>query len=266
MNSQLPEQIKFLFLIALIVLMIFAGFTVMVVMVYKKKQLVFQKERLLQDIQHRNTILEKELEVQKKIQEERERISHDMHDDLGAGISALKLQAEFLKKKVEDNSLKTDIDDLLKTSEEMNLSMREMLWGLNPDNDNLGNFIQYVVFYADAFFKKTSTKVVINKNIDQLDVKIGSEVRRNLFLCVKEALNNIYKHSNAENVEFEFSLKNNDFIMKIKDDGIGIADENIIGNGLNNMKRRMENVLGDFDVISNDRGVFLSFRVVTERL
>ena len=54
--------------------------------------------------------------------------------------------------------------------------------------------------------------------------------------------------------------------MKIKDDGIGIADENIIGNGLNNMKRRMENVLGDFDVISNDRGVFLSFRVVTERL
>ena len=266
MNSQLPEQIKFLFLIALIVLMIFAGFIVMVVMVYKKKQLVFQKERLLQDIQHRNTILEKELEVQKKIQEERERISHDMHDDLGAGISALKLQAEFLKKKVEDNSLKTDIDDLLKTSEEMNLSMREMLWGLNPDNDNLGNFIQYVVFYADAFFKKTSTKVVINKNIDQLDVKIGSEVRRNLFLCVKEALNNIYKHSNAENVEFEFSLKNNDFIMKIKDDGIGIADENIIGNGLNNMKRRMENVLGDFDVISNDRGVFLSFRVVTERL
>jgi two-component system sensor histidine kinase DesK len=79
----------------------FVGFIILVVMVYKKKQAAFINEKLLQEIEHRNVILEKELEIQKKIQEERERISHDMHDDLGAGISALKLQAEFLKQKVE---------------------------------------------------------------------------------------------------------------------------------------------------------------------
>lgn len=71
----------------------FVGFIILVVMVYKKKQAAFINEKLLQEIEHRNVILEKELEIQKKIQEERERISHDMHDDLGAGISALKLQA-----------------------------------------------------------------------------------------------------------------------------------------------------------------------------
>ncbi|MFC5875886.1 histidine kinase [Chryseobacterium arachidis] len=48
-----------------------------------------------------------------------------MHDDLGAGISALKLQAEFLKQRAEGDDLKSDIDELLKTSEEMNLSMRK---------------------------------------------------------------------------------------------------------------------------------------------
>ena len=152
--NHLPEQVKFMFLIALIILMMFAGFIVMVVMVYKKKQLVFQKERLLQDIQYRNQLLEKELEIQRKVQEERERISHDMHDDLGAGISALKLQAEFIKQKVDDQSIKADVDDLLKTAGEMNLSMREMLWSLNSTNDNLGNFMQYVVQYAEGFFKK----------------------------------------------------------------------------------------------------------------
>lgn len=266
MNSQLPEQIKFLFLIALIVLMIFAGFIVMVVMVYKKKQLVFQKEKLLREIQYRNTILEKELEIQKKVQQERERISHDMHDDLGAGISALKLQAEFLKKKLEDNSLKADIDDLLKTSEEMNLSMREMLWSLNSDNDNLSNFIQYVGFYADSFFKKTNIKVIIDKKLHSSDAKMSSEVRRNLFLCVKEALNNIYKHSKAENVEFKFSLKNNEFVMKIKDDGVGFSPKNIRGNGLNNMKRRMENLLGDFEMIPSDKGVTLIFKIITDKI
>jgi two-component system sensor histidine kinase DesK len=149
--NHLPEQVKFMFLIALIILMMFAGFIVMVVMVYKKKQLVFQKERLLQDIQYRNQLLEKELEIQRKVQEERERISHDMHDDLGAGISALKLQAEFIKQKVDDQSVKADVDDLLKTAGEMNLSMREMLWSLNSTNDNLGNFMQYVVQYAEGF-------------------------------------------------------------------------------------------------------------------
>ena len=149
--NHLPEQVKFLFLIALIILMMFAGFIVMVVMVYKKKQLVFQKERLLKDIQYRNQLLEKELEIQRKVQEERERISHDMHDDLGAGISALKLQAEFIKQKVDDQSIKADVDDLLKTAGEMNLSMREMLWSLNSTNDNLGNFMQYVVQYAEGF-------------------------------------------------------------------------------------------------------------------
>ena len=152
--NHLPEQVKFLFLIALIILMMFAGFIVMVVMVYKKKQLVFQKERLLQDIQYRNQLLEKELEIQRKVQEERERISHDMHDDLGAGISALKLQAEFIKQKVDDQSIKADVDDLLKTAGEMNLSMREMLWSLNSTNDNLGNFMQYVVQYSEGFLKK----------------------------------------------------------------------------------------------------------------
>jgi two-component system sensor histidine kinase DesK len=74
-----------------------------------------------------------------------------MHDDLGAGISALKLQAEFIKQKVDDQSVKADVDDLLKTAGEMNLSMREMLWSLNSTNDNLGNFMQYVVQYAEVF-------------------------------------------------------------------------------------------------------------------
>ena len=170
--NHLPEQVKFMFLIALIILMMFAGFIVMVVMVYKKKQLVFQKERLLKDIQYRNQLLEKELEIQRKVQEERERISHDMHDDLGAGISALKLQAEFIKQKVDDQSIKADVDDLLKTAGEMNLSMREMLWSLNSTNDNLGNFMQYVVQYAEGFLKKTEIKVSVRREVDSPETKL----------------------------------------------------------------------------------------------
>lgn len=258
MNT-LPDQIRLTFLFALIILLIFVTFIVLIVMVYKKKQTVFIKEKLLQEVEYKNKILEKELELQKQIHHERERISHDMHDDLGAGISALKLQAEFLKQKLGNDHLKADIDDLLKTSEEMNLSMREMLWSLNSENDNLGNFIQYVVIYAESFFKKTNINIEVIRKVGLPESKINSELRRNLFLCTKEAFNNIYKHSKAENVEMSFTLKDYIFTMEIKDDGVGLSQKNSSGNGLNNLKKRMNDLCGKFMIIPSEKGLHLFF-------
>ena len=257
----MPEQVKLMFLIAIVILMTFVGFIVMVVMVYKKKQLVFQKEKLLQEIQFRNGILEKELEIQKKVQEERERISHDMHDDLGAGISALKLQAEFIKQKVEDEMIKADVDDLLKTAGEMNLSMREMLWSLNSSNDNLGNFMQYVSLYAENFFKKTDVKINIARKVELPDTKLNAEIRRNFFLCAKEALNNVYKHSKAQNVDILFTLKDHLFTMEIIDDGVGLEESLTSGNGLNNMQRRIQNLCGNYTIKPSEKGLHLVFEI-----
>ncbi len=260
--NHLPEQIRLTFLFAIIILLMLVVFIVLIVMVYKKKQAVFVKEKLLQEIEHRNVILEKELEIQKKIQEERERISHDMHDDLGAGISALKLQAEFLKQKVGEQHLKEDIDDLLKTSEEMNLSMREMLWSLNSSNDNLGNFMQYVSLYAENFFKKTHVKINIIRKVELPDTTLNAEIRRNFFLCAKEALNNIYKHSKAQNVDILFTLKSQTFTMEIVDDGVGLGDSMISGNGLNNMQRRILNLNGFFNIKPSENGLHLVFEII----
>ena len=257
----MPEQVKLMFLIAIVILMTFVGFIVMVVMVYKKKQLVFQKEKLLQEIQFRNGILEKELEIQKKVQEERERISHDMHDDLGAGISALKLQAEFLKQKVNEQHLKEDINDLLKTSEEMNLSMREMLWSLNSNNDTLGNFIQYLTIYSENFFKKTEIEIKIDRKVDHPEKQLNAETRRHLFLCAKEALNNIYKHSQARSLSIFFLLEKDIFTLEIIDNGIGIQNKKKSGNGLYNMERRMNSIEGSFKIKPSKNGLHLLFQV-----
>lgn len=257
----MPEQVKLMFLIAIVILMTFVGFIVMVVMVYKKKQLVFQKEKLLQEIQFRNGILEKELEIQKKVQEERERISHDMHDDLGAGISALKLQAEFIKQKVEDEMIKADVDDLLKTAGEMNLSMREMLWSLNSNNDTLGNFIQYLTIYSENFFKKTEIEIKIDRKVDHPEKQLNAETRRHLFLCAKEALNNIYKHSQARSLSIFFLLEKDIFTLEIIDNGIGIQNKKKSGNGLYNMVRRMNSIEGSFKIKPSKKGLHLLFQV-----
>ncbi|SMP19558.1 sensor histidine kinase [Chryseobacterium profundimaris] len=259
--KELPEEIKVTYILALIIMMSFVGFIIMIVLMYNRKQLLYLKEKQLKESEYQNQLLQKELEKQKLIEKERERISHDMHDDLGAGISALKLQAEFLKQRAEDEELKNDIEELLKTSEEMNLSMREMLWSLNSGNDTLGSFIDYAKLYAQNFLKKTTIQLMIEEQNVVPDNVISTEQRRNLFLCLKEALNNAYKHSRSSQIKVLFAQKDNDFIMKVSDNGIGINNRNPEGNGLRNMKRRMQEQNGKCE-IQIENGTHLFFRII----
>ncbi len=254
------DRIKLTYIIAVIVIMLFIAFIIFVVLMYNKKQLLYLKEQQLKEAEHQNQLLQKELEKQKSIEQERERISHDMHDDLGAGISALKLQAEFLKQKAEDGDLQNDIDELLKTSEEMNLSMREMLWSLNSGNDTLGSFIDYAIQYTGNFLKKTKIKLSSESEDIISETPISTELRRNMFLCLKEALNNAYKHSQSNQLKLSFVQKDKEFIMKISDNGVGISHENAEGNGLRNMKRRMQEQNGECQILSEGSGTQMLFR------
>lgn len=258
--KNLPIEIKIVYITAAIVTMLFVGFIVFVVLMYNRKQLLNLKERQLKESEYQNQLLQKELEKQKLIEKERERISHDMHDDLGAGISALKLQAEFLKQRAENDDLKNDIDELLKTSEEMNISMREMLWSLNSGNDTLGSFIDYAKIYAQSFLKKSKILIITESRDIAEETAISTEQRRNLFLCLKEALNNAYKHSKSDRIKLSFTQKDNEFIMTISDNGIGINDEKSEGNGLRNMKRRMLEQKGHCE-ITTQNGTHLLFRI-----
>lgn len=258
--KSLPSEIRFTYIIAMFIMIAFIGFIIFVVLMYNRKQLLNLKENQLKESEHQNQLLQKELEKQKSIEAERERISHDMHDDLGAGISALKLQAEFLKQRAENDDLKNDIDELLKTSEEMNLSMREMLWSLNSGNDTLGSFIDYSKIYAQNFLKKTKILLLTESENVVLETVITTEQRRNLFLCLKEALNNAYKHSQSNQIKLSFIQKDKEFMMKISDNGIGINRENSEGNGLRNMKRRMQEQNGYCEILI-ENGTHLFFRI-----
>ncbi|MDO3424856.1 histidine kinase [Chryseobacterium sp. APV1] len=260
MMVHIQDDIKLAYIIAIGIMMIFVVFIIFVVLTYNKRQILHLREKQLQQSEHQNQLLQKELEKQKSIEAERERISHDMHDDLGAGISALKLQAEFLKQRAENDNLKNDIDELLKTSEEMNLSMREMLWSLNSGNDTLGSFIDYSKMYAQNFLKKTKILLLTESEDVVLETVITTEQRRNLFLCLKEALNNAYKHSQSNQIKLSFIQKDKEFMMKISDNGIGINHEKSEGNGLRNMKRRMQEQNGHCEV-TTENGTHLFFRI-----
>jgi two-component system, NarL family, sensor histidine kinase DesK len=257
---ELPYELKLTYIIAIAVMLLFVGFIIIVILIYNKRQLVQQQEIKIKESEFRNQLLEKELERQKSIQAERERISRDMHDDLGAGISAIKLQAEFMKFKLKDSGHSEDLEAIVKTSEEMNLAMREILWSLNSSNDTVGNFIEYVQVYIERFLEKTAISLKTEKTGIQPMVNLSVKVRRNLFLAVKEAVHNAYKHSEAKNLSVTFSQSDNTLTIDIIDDGNGLdTTTHNGGNGLINMKTRTKAIDGNFEIIPSASGTHLQF-------
>lgn len=257
--NKLDPDIKLTFIIAIIVMLIFVCFIIMVVFIYNKKQLIQQQEDQIRESEFKNQLLQKELERQKAIQLERERISQDMHDDLGAGISAIKLQAEFLKYKMLQESYSEDLEAIINTSEDMNLAMREILWSLNSQNDTIGNFIEYTSSYVKRFLDKTTINLQLDSRIIEKETELSVKARRNLFLVVKEAVHNVYKHSQAKNIYIQFEQTNTSFKIDVLDDGIGLSAIIQKGNGLTNMSLRMENINGTFEIVPVQKGSSLLF-------
>lgn len=259
--EQLPQEIKTTYFIAIVLMLLLAGFIALVIVIHNRRHLLYLKEKQLKEAELQNILLQEELRRQQAIQEERERISIDMHDELGAGISALKLQTEFIKKQIDDPKLITEIEELRKTSEAMNLSMREMLWSLNSENDNLGNFSRYIQNYAENFFLKSDIELDFSTSGIVSDTKISSAIRRNLLLCIKESLNNVHKHSQSQNVWLWLTQEKKHLIIDIQDDGKGLSEKNDSGNGLHNIKLRMQSVGGSCHFVEVSKGLHLRFEL-----
>jgi two-component system sensor histidine kinase DesK len=263
----IPEEVRVTYIISIFVMMLFVGFLIFLVFVYNKKQLLFFQQQKLKETEHQNHLLQKELEKQKEIERERERISSDMHDDIGARISALKLQGEFIKENLSDNPfLISELDELIKTTEEMTIAMREMIWSLKIQNDFLLSFIDFSHKYATEFFSRSKIKLQFKNGI-QNDIPLYADIRRNLFFCYKEALNNIYKHSYATEVSIIFNVENDRLNLEIIDNGIGMAanPDQMSGNGIYNMQNRMQNISGRLDISKLEKGCSLIFMLPLDK-
>lgn len=232
---------------------------------YNKRQQFYIKEKQLKDAEFKNQILEKELEKQKSLENERARISRDMHDEIGAGISAIKLQSEILKMQSQNISHQ-EIDELIKISENMNHSMREMLWSLNVANDNIENFTDYCIHYLENYFSKTNINFNFQKNIQNQKSIIKSEIRRNILMVIKESAHNIVKHSQASQSTFQITDENQNLKIKISDNGKGFSSESSsVGYGLSSMRSRTESLDGEFSLISDDSGTTVSLSIDLEK-
>ena len=179
----------------------------------------------------------------------REEVGRDMHDDLGAGLSALKLRSEMALRKESDPSKQKMLKQLANTSGELIVSMRQIIWTLNDDQRALADLLAYMGNYIRTYLsdQELSFELITPEHIPE--VTLSAQARRNLLLVVKEALHNVVKHAQATHVTVVISCSEA-MSISIIDNGIGLqrnADLGV-GNGLRNMARRMEVLGGSFGI------------------
>lgn len=190
-----------------------------------------------------------EVERQKMIYMERLRISRDMHDDIGAGISKIAIMSEVAKNHIDKKEI---LNKISVSSRELVDNISHIIWSLNPDNDKLENILSYIRQFANEYFENTGIVCKINFDILEKNISLNQDERRNIFLVIKESFNNILKYSHATEVEFSIQSKNNSIEIEINDNGKGFDLENsqLKGNGLTNMAKRIKEIGGDFKIIS----------------
>jgi signal transduction histidine kinase len=217
---------------------------------YKNRKQIIRQTKERERLKRENQVkeYEKELAVYKAQQEERQRISTDMHDELGAGMTAIRLMSEIARNKMKE-STPVEIERISHSADEVLNKMNAIIWSMNSGNDTLDNLVSYIRSYALEYFDGTQVECRVNTPVSIDNREITGDKRRNIFLCVKETLNNSLKHSGANLVTIDFTI-NDHLTIVIKDNGSGIDIQKLrqFGNGLKNIARRMESIGGTFTI------------------
>ncbi len=199
------------------------------------------------------------LEKQRAVQNERDRIAYDMHDDLGSGLTRISyLSKEALKKP--DNQ--QELERINSASLELVENMSELIWAMKMENDTLSDLLAYLRHYAVEYLETNRISVYIDLDEVETETIISGETRRHIFLIFKEALHNIVKHAETEKVEITVSIVEERLCIRIRDFGKGMNGEEHtkkFRNGMKTMQKRTDQLHGKMEIGCAEPGVRLDF-------
>lgn len=200
-----------------------------------------------------------------KIQKLRNKIASDLHDDVGSTLSSISIMSDLLQSQL-DNSPRSEqmIREIGANAHTMLDSMDDIIWSVNPSNDKFQNLALRIREYAIPLFEMKDIRFSIVTPEAMNSLSMPMDVRRNVFLIAKEAVNNLVKYSECSEAKVEFSMQNSVLNLVVSDNGKGFDISNVKQhrNGLQSMKNRAEHIHGNLSVHSEiGKGTTVSFSV-----
>jgi ligand-binding sensor domain-containing protein/two-component sensor histidine kinase len=199
-----------------------------------------------------------------EIERVRTRIATDLHDDIGANLSLIAMVSEVARGHFqrEDQRLKEWFSTIAITSRDTVDAMADIVWAVNPKRDQLSDLTMRMRRFADDIFDARSIELEFEGPEPGRDLKVGADLRREVFLIFKESVNNIVRHSGASAAQVDLHVDRGWLVLQITDNGHGF-DPNVAadGNGLSSMRQRASRLGGSFEVASGNRGTTSVLRV-----
>jgi signal transduction histidine kinase len=210
---------------------------------------------------------------QQAIERERTRIAKDIHDHLGANLTRISLLSQSAHGELENPvQAAAQLDRIYETSRELTRAMDEIVWAVNPQHDTLDSLASYLGNFAQDYLGSIGIRCRLDLPLQLPQWPITAEMRHNVFLAFKEALHNIVKHSGANEVSIGLSTDDGGFELVARDNGRGIDPEAGParpggGNGLENMRQRLEKIGGRCEIRSGPGGgTEIKFQVLVRGL
>ncbi len=179
----------------------------------------------------------------------REQVGRDMHDDLGAGLGALKLRCEMALRTEGDAERRAQLGDMAQRAGDLITSMRQIIWAMNNDQGSLEDLVAYSTSYARNYLEEHGLHATIHATGPWPAIQLTSHQRRNFFLVVKETLHNVVKHANAHGVGMTMTWEEG-LLLTVADDGQGMDPGTMggEGHGLRNIRRRIADLGGQVTI------------------
>jgi signal transduction histidine kinase len=193
------------------------------------------------------------LRQKEALEKERARIARDIHDQVGASLTQLSLLGELVEgDKNHPEEVAGHARQIEQTALETTRALDEIVWTVNPSNDTLDGLITYVCKYAQDYLAVAGLRYRLEAPPQLPSTPITPEVRHNVFLASKEAITNVVRHAQATAVSLRLRLEPSSFTLEIEDNGRGLGGLDPRAaqtrNGLRNMRKRMEDIGGSFDM------------------
>ncbi|WP_169315740.1 sensor histidine kinase [Haliscomenobacter hydrossis] len=204
----------------------------------------------------------RQLNTQRKkqvlLEEERNRMMEDLHDGIGFDLTAIKAISEKSMLVVDDQKFKEQFEKVFTRTQDAIRTMGEVFKATDEQYSSLGGFFDWVQEKVTTFSQDLEMSLSIIAPVESLETTIGPEARQNLWLVIKETLNNMAKHADATQVNLIFKASKNQVIIEIQDNGKGFDPETLRkGRGMRNMPKRMRNIGGSFEVLPQAQGTLV---------
>ncbi len=187
------------------------------------------------------------------------KIASDLHDDIGSALTRISMESELLNSNINPGGNKEGLARIGAMSREIISSMSDVVWSIDSRNDSIENLINRMKDFSFSLFSLKNAQVLFETDNLDFKKKLKVDIRQNIYLIFKEAMNNAAKYSKSEQIKVSLRNSDGNFIMTIIDPCSDFSPQKLTGHGLKNMQMRAKRIGGEIEFIKED-GFKISFK------